>query len=553
MGSIPKSIAGWWARPPHRTARPGPQIPRGGPTGQRGKREGSSPSSSQRGHAVAGLPPSRAKVLPFRLTTVEIQIQDQEEAKSKSKSKSPTTPLHSTLLHKFDLIQSRPAGRRRLVLFRPPSASSSYSTQHYSRQEEDDEEAPEAASSPRVVLRRSSCRRRRPGTSLPPPARRFCDPSHPTRVFFSRCDVASQMSLKEQRVQVDGATEEDTAAAGSPTSHNHHKPGIPRVSNCSSDKDSGLSLCRVCHCVEADLRGKSALGLLGIVPPPPPTSDAELTDDAAAKTSTSKDSINAPRFVELISPDGEIFVCAADVESAPLHQQDHLVDLGCSCKNELALAHYACALKWFISHGSTVCEICGNVAVNVRPSDFNKVLASLKDYEALMERTSAGQLPCLQYGADTGVDPIAVAAIRRQRLYEISSWFNPHSSHVAVSQGHIEQPPVSPTNNSVEHAVVAAGAVHARWRLENTGVFVAIGIGVIILAWFVAPHLGKKTAVIGLHLLLGGLCALTIIISLRFVFPRIQYGSMQYWAILFVSWFLVFGVWASRTRSIRTS
>ncbi len=37
------------------------------------------------------------------------------------------------------------------------------------------------------------------------------------------------------------------------------------------------------------------------------------------------------------------------------------------------------------------------------------------------------------------------------------------------------------------------------------------------------------------------------------VFPRIQYGSMRCWAILFVFWFLVFGVWASRTHSIRSS
>lgn len=366
------------------------------------------------------------------------------------------------------------------------------------------------------------------------------------------------MGLKEQHLQLDAT--EQTDATNSPTSGDHHKPGIPRASSCSTDKDSGLSLCRVCHCVEPDLRGESALSFLGIVPPSldPP---APRTDNDATKTSTSKDAINvpkdgagAPKLVEIISPEGEIFVCATDVESGPLHQQDHLVDLGCSCKNELALAHYACALKWFISHGSTACEICGTIAANVRPEDFNKVLASLKDYEALRERTSTGQLSYLQHGADAGVDPDAVAAIRRQRLSEISSWFNPHNSHMAVSQGQIDQPSVSPSNNSVlEHSVVAARRVHTRWSLESTGVFVAICLAVIVLAWLVAPHVGKKAAVIILHMLLGGLCALTIVISLRFVFPRIQYGSMQYWAILFVSWFLVFGVWASRTRSIRSS
>lgn len=370
------------------------------------------------------------------------------------------------------------------------------------------------------------------------------------------------MSLKEQNVQPDhGSGEPD--AVKSPTSDNDHQPSIPRVSNCSTDKDSGLSLCRVCHCAEADLGGESALGFLGIVPPSRDPSCGNTTDkdssDGASKTSTSKDGTaskdgcNAPGSVKFVGPAGEIFVCATDVESGPLHQQDDLMDLGCSCKNELALAHYACALKWFISHGSTVCEICGNAASNVKPADFNKILASLKEYEALRERTSTGELSYLHYEEDTGVDPDAVAAIRRQRLSEISSWFNPHNSHVAVPQGHIEQPPVSPSNNSVEHSVVAVRAVHTRWSLEGTGVFVVIGLGVVVLAWLVASHVGKKAAVICLHMLLGGLCALTIIISLRFVFPRIQYGSMRCWAILFMFWFLVFGIWAARTHSIRSS
>ncbi|XP_066345018.1 uncharacterized protein [Miscanthus floridulus] len=342
------------------------------------------------------------------------------------------------------------------------------------------------------------------------------------------------MGLKEQHPQLD-QTDDVINSPASVSDDHHHTPGIPRVSSCSTDNDSGLPLCRVCHCVEPDLRGESALGFLGIAPPSPPRTDT----DSTTTTSTSKDAItgpkddaaSAPRFVEFVSPEGEIFVCATDVESGPLHQQDHLVDLGCSCNNDLALAHYACALKWFIIHGSTTCEICGTVAANVRPDDFNKVLASLKDYEALRERTSTGEISYLQHGADTGVDPDAVAAIRRQRLSEISSWFNPHNSHVAVAQGHIDQPqpPLSPTNNSVlEHSVVAATWVHTRWSLESTGVFVATCLVVIILAWLVAPHVGK-------------------------VFPRIQYGSMQYWAILFVSWFLVFGVWASRTRSARSS
>ena len=192
------------------------------------------------------------------------------------------------------------------------------------------------------------------------------------------------------------------------------------------------------------------------------------------------------------------------------------------------------------------------------------VLASLKDYEALRERTSTGDLSYLHYRADAFVDPVALAAVRRQRLCEISSWFNPHNTHFVFSQRHNnEEVPVSPSNNSVDYSVTAARAAHARRKFGTSGAFVAIALGFVLLAWFVAPHVGKRAAAIILHMLLGGLCSLTIIISLRFwcvictilvhlqVFPRIQFGSIRCWAILFVSWFLVFGVWASRTRTSR--
>ncbi|XP_044968725.1 uncharacterized protein LOC123428570 isoform X1 [Hordeum vulgare subsp. vulgare] len=379
---------------------------------------------------------------------------------------------------------------------------------------------------------------------------------------------------EEQDVQQPDGAAAKPDAARSPTTpeHGQQKPSNPRVSTCSSDKDDGLALCRVCHCVEPDLRGESALGFLGIVPPSPDPSCLKADkdpDNDATKNSTSKDGIDVPKFLEFISPEGEIFKCATDIESGPLRPQDDVVNLGCSCKNELALAHYACALKWFISHGSTVCEICGNVATNVRPEDFNMVLASLKDYEALRERTSTGDLSYLHYRADASVDPVALAAVRRQRLCEISSWFNPHNTHFVFSRSqrhnnnNNEEVPVSPSNNSADYSVSAWGPSHGGSTVGSTGAFVAIALAFVILAWFVAPHVGKRAAAIILHMLLGGLCSLTIIISLRFVsklqcltymvFPRIQFGSMRYWAILFMSWFLVFGVWASRTRTIRSA
>eukprot|EP00897_Mesotaenium_endlicherianum_P009699 jgi/Mesen1/8758/ME000524S08055 len=55
-----------------------------------------------------------------------------------------------------------------------------------------------------------------------------------------------------------------------------------------------------------------------------------------------------------------------------------LIRLGCLCKNELALAHYSCALRWFFGRGTTVCEICGQVANGVRLSDLQIVGAAVQ-------------------------------------------------------------------------------------------------------------------------------------------------------------------------------
>lgn len=49
-------------------------------------------------------------------------------------------------------------------------------------------------------------------------------------------------------------------------------------------------------------------------------------------------------------------------------------------------------------------------------------------------------------------------------LLSFQSWFNPHGTHVVFSRRHNEEPPVSPSNNSVEHSVVAA-RTHARRSL----------------------------------------------------------------------------------------
>ncbi|MQL72746.1 hypothetical protein Taro_005142 [Colocasia esculenta] len=325
-------------------------------------------------------------------------------------------------------------------------------------------------------------------------------------------------------------------------------------------EEGSHALCRVCHCVESDRRGDAALSYLNIIPPLQDTKDNDLchsiektSPDVVEKdtdaTKNGRRDLRECGVLEFMSPEGEIFVCRTDVEAGSCYQQDSLVDLGCSCKNELALAHYACALKWFVSHGSTICEICGSVAKNIRPTDFKKVATALKDYESLRERTAAGVVDNSLIGTGSGVDPDAVAAIRRQRLSEISLWFNPQNNYMAVSLETVDQSSIITTENAppTENRTT-------KWAVEGTGILVATGLLTVTLAWLIAPRVGKKTAKNGLHILLGGICALTVVIFLRFVvLSRIKYGPARYWAILFVFWFLVFGIWASRTHSAHTT
>ncbi|OWM67152.1 E3 ubiquitin-protein ligase MARCH11-like isoform X1 [Punica granatum] len=44
---------------------------------------------------------------------------------------------------------------------------------------------------------------------------------------------------------------------------------------------------------------------------------------------------------------------------------DRSIDLGCSCKGDLAAAHKNCAEDWFNIRGNRTCEICHSVAQNV--------------------------------------------------------------------------------------------------------------------------------------------------------------------------------------------
>ncbi|KAF3439293.1 hypothetical protein FNV43_RR17569 [Rhamnella rubrinervis] len=310
-------------------------------------------------------------------------------------------------------------------------------------------------------------------------------------------------------------------------------------------------------------RGDAALGFLGIIPPVQEArkSNGELkfdnkvvTKDVESNVSLKKNVGRESRILEFIGPDGEVFVCNTDLEMGSCHHQDTLIELGCSCKNDLALVHYACALKWFVNHGSTVCEICGLLAKNISPADFKKVVGSLKEYEALRERTASGEPHSAHVHTSSGVDPDAVAAIRRQRLSEISLWFSPHGNSYNNNPAAVLEVVSEQALNTVTEDAAPAENPATKWAVEGTGILLATGLLTVTLAWLIAPRVGKKTAKSGLHILLGGICALTVVVFFRFfVLTRIKYGPARYWAILFVFWFLVFGIWASRTHGAHTT
>uniref|UniRef100_A0A7C9AJ70 RING-CH-type domain-containing protein n=1 Tax=Opuntia streptacantha TaxID=393608 RepID=A0A7C9AJ70_OPUST len=317
------------------------------------------------------------------------------------------------------------------------------------------------------------------------------------------------------------------------------------ASQLSIERELGLPTCRVCHCVESDKRGDIVLGFLGISP--------FLGESNHVKEQSKSSSKTAPK--EFVSPTGEVFVCDSDVEMGESCYQDTLTELGCSCKDDLALVHYGCALKWFVNHGSTICEICGSVATNIRSDDFRKILASLKEYEALRDRTASGEPNPAQMCDNSSVDPDAIAAIRRQRRSEIYLWFNPHGNNHQNNNSNGNVPVASlaiteQPSNYVNEDVAPPQNPATKWAVEGTGILLATGLLTVILAWLIAPRVGKRTAKNGLHILLGGVCALALVVFFRFfVLTRIRYGPARYWAILFVFWFLVFGIWASRTHS----
>ncbi|XP_077216567.1 uncharacterized protein LOC143851126 [Tasmannia lanceolata] len=68
--------------------------------------------------------------------------------------------------------------------------------------------------------------------------------------------------------------------------------------------------------------------------------------------------------VHLAKVERDCRICHLSLESA--NQESGIpIELGCSCKADLAAAHKQCAETWFKIKGNKTCEICGATARNV--------------------------------------------------------------------------------------------------------------------------------------------------------------------------------------------
>ncbi|KAI3988782.1 hypothetical protein MKX01_016353 [Papaver californicum] len=71
-----------------------------------------------------------------------------------------------------------------------------------------------------------------------------------------------------------------------------------------------------------------------------------------------------PKVVVVVDNSKDCRICHLSLDST--NQESGIpIELGCSCKEDLAAAHKHCAEAWFKIKGNKTCEICGSVAWNI--------------------------------------------------------------------------------------------------------------------------------------------------------------------------------------------
>ncbi|GLT43785.1 hypothetical protein SLA2020_177160 [Shorea laevis] len=74
------------------------------------------------------------------------------------------------------------------------------------------------------------------------------------------------------------------------------------------------------------------------------------------------------------------------------------IELGCSCKDDLAAAHKQCAEAWFKIKGNKTCEICGSTARNVVGANEADLT---EQWNEANDSTTSTQVPVLVHPTET--------------------------------------------------------------------------------------------------------------------------------------------------------
>ncbi|KAF8045001.1 hypothetical protein N665_5814s0002 [Sinapis alba] len=74
--------------------------------------------------------------------------------------------------------------------------------------------------------------------------------------------------------------------------------------------------------------------------------------------------LHEEKAVHLSEDEKDCRICHMRLDSVNL-EDGVPIELGCSCKDDLAAAHKHCAETWFKIKGNKICEVCGSIAGNV--------------------------------------------------------------------------------------------------------------------------------------------------------------------------------------------
>ncbi|XVE69331.1 hypothetical protein DITRI_Ditri09bG0144100 [Diplodiscus trichospermus] len=101
--------------------------------------------------------------------------------------------------------------------------------------------------------------------------------------------------------------------------------------------------------------------------------------------------------VHLAKVERDCRICHLSLD--PTNQESGVpIELGCSCKDDLAAAHKQCAEAWFKIKGNRTCEICGSIARNVAAANETEMT---EQWSEANESTATVAAPVTIHGSET--------------------------------------------------------------------------------------------------------------------------------------------------------